>query len=118
MRTSDSAGALRDYKKCYSQIEKETLSIVFGVERFHEYFHGRRFIVISDYKPLNSIFNKPIISYPPPIQKLFLRLQKYYFKLQYSPGKDMLVSNTRVCSSEKMSMSILYYRTYRSVKPF
>ena len=32
-----SSRALRDYEKRYAQIEKETLSIVFGVERFHEY---------------------------------------------------------------------------------
>ena len=28
--------SLRNYKKCYAQIEKEILSIVFGVERYHE----------------------------------------------------------------------------------
>ena len=46
-----SSRALRDYEKRYAQTEKETLSIVFGVERFHEYFYGRRFIVINDHKP-------------------------------------------------------------------
>ena len=46
--------ALRDYEKR----EKETPSIVFGVERFHEYLYGRRFIVINDHKPLKSIFNR------------------------------------------------------------
>ena len=71
--------ALRDYEKRYAQIEKETLSIVFGIECFHEYLHGRRFIVINDRKPLKSIFNRSITSCPPRIQKCFLRLQKYDF---------------------------------------
>ena len=53
-----SSRALRDYEKRYAQIEKETLSIVFGVERFHEYLYGHRFIVINDHKPLKSIFNR------------------------------------------------------------
>ena len=34
------------------------------------------------------------ISFPTCIQKLFLCLQKYNFELQYSPWKDMLVSDT------------------------
>ena len=89
-----SSRALRDYEKRYAQIEKETLSIVFGVERFHECLYGHRFIVINDHKPLKSIFNRSIISCPPRIQKFFLRLQKYDFELHYSPGKDMLVSDT------------------------
>ena len=32
-----SSRALRDYEKRYAQIQKETLSVVFGVECFHEY---------------------------------------------------------------------------------
>ena len=43
-----SSQALRDYKKRYAQIEKETLSIIFGVERFHEYLYGRKFLIIND----------------------------------------------------------------------
>ena len=88
-----SSRALRDYEKRYAQLEKETLSIVFGVERFHEYLYGCRFIIINDHKPLKSIFNRSI-TYPLRIQKFFLRLQTHDFELQYSPGKDMLVSDT------------------------
>ena len=89
-----SSQVLRDYKKRYAQIEKETLSTVFGVKRFHEYLYGRRFIAINDHKPSKSIFDRSIISCPPRIQNFFLLLQRSNFELQYSPGKDMLVSYT------------------------
>ena len=81
-------------RKRYAQIEKEALSIVFGVERFREYWYDCRFMVINDHKLLKSTFNRSILSCPPCIQKFFLCLQKYNFKVQYSPGKDMLVSDT------------------------
>ena len=67
-----SSRALWDYEKRYAQIEKETLSIVFGFERFHEYLYGRRFIIINDHKPLKLIFNRSINSCTPRIQKFFL----------------------------------------------
>ena len=42
-------------EKQYSQIEKEGLSCVFGVRRFHAYLIGRHFSLITDHKPLLSI---------------------------------------------------------------
>ena len=84
---------LRDYKKLNAQIEKETFSIVFGVERFHKYLYGRNFTVINDDQPLKPIFSKSIVSCPPDIQKFFLRLQKYEFYLKYTPGNTMFVSD-------------------------
>ena len=83
--------SLQGYKKRYAQIEKETLSIVFGVGRFHEYLYGRKFTVINDHQPLKSIFSKSIVSCPPRIQKFFY--EKYGFDLKYSPGKTVLVSD-------------------------
>ena len=66
-----SSRALRDYEKQYAQIEKETFSIVFGVERFHEYLYGRKFTIINDHQPLKSIFSRSIVTSPPRIQKFF-----------------------------------------------
>ena len=77
--------SLRDYEKRYAQSEQETLSIAFGVERFHEHLNGHKFTVNNDHQPLKSIFSKFIASYPPRNQKFFLRLQKYEFDLEYSP---------------------------------
>ena len=41
----------------YSQIDKESMSIYLGVQNFHTYLFGRRFTLISDHKPLVSIFH-------------------------------------------------------------
>jgi len=39
-------------EKWHSQLDKEGLAISFGVKRFHHYLMGRKFIILSDYKPL------------------------------------------------------------------
>ena len=52
--------ALNPTQQKYSQLEKETLAIVFGCGKFHDYVYGREFEFESDHKPLESIFRKPI----------------------------------------------------------
>ena len=39
----------------YAQIENECLDIVFWLERFHQYTFGRKTIVNTDHKPLETI---------------------------------------------------------------
>ena len=53
----------------YAQIEKECLAIVFAAERFGHYILGKDIVqVLSDHKPLMSIFTKPILTSPKRLQ--------------------------------------------------
>ena len=48
-------------EKNYAQIEKEMLSIVFAVQKFHQYVYGQESVLVeSDHKPIESIMRKPL----------------------------------------------------------
>ena len=61
---SYSSRALATSERNYSQIEKELLAQVFGVERNHQYSYGRKVVLWSDYKPLETISKKHLATAP------------------------------------------------------
>ena len=87
--------ALTPAEKRYSQIEKELLAQVFGLEHMynHHYTFGRRVILWTDNKPLTSIYKKPLASAPKRLQRLLLRLQQYDVGLRCKPGSEIYLAD-------------------------
>jgi RNase H-like domain found in reverse transcriptase len=79
----------------YSQIYKEALGIVWGVKKFFYYLAGRRFKLITDHKPLLSIFRTKK-NLPSLVATRLLHyaifLQKINYDIEYKPSKA--ISNT------------------------
>ena len=98
-----SSRSLTSAEQNYCQLERETLSILFACNKFHQYVYGRQFHVYNDHKPLKSIFNKPISKAPARIQRFLLRLQQYSFDLHYIEGSKLYIPDTLSRSSLKDS---------------
>ena len=78
----------------YAQIEKEALALSYACEKFHVFIYGKTVWAETDHKPLVTIAKKGLANTPPRVQRLFLNMQKYDLKLEFSPGKELLVADT------------------------
>ena len=78
----------------YEQIEKECLAIVFSLERFRQYTFGRKTIVSTDHKPLETIVKKPLCKAPKRIQGMLFRLLQYDIVVNYTKGNEMHIADT------------------------
>ncbi len=79
--------SLTDCERRYSQTEREALALVWACERLHPYIYGRQFDLLTDHKPLESIYgprSKPCAC----VERWVLRLQPYNFKIIYVSGKE------------------------------
>ena len=82
---------LSSSEKNYAQIEREALSLIFGVRKFHKYLYGRKFTLITDHKPLTTILN-PKSSIPTlaaaRMQRWALILSAYTYDIEYRRSTD------------------------------
>ncbi len=48
----------RTLSRNYSQLNKEGLAVMFGLQSFHKYLYGQKCTIVTDHKPLLSLFNE------------------------------------------------------------
>ena len=85
--------ALTDTEYRYSNIERELLGVVFGLERLHHYTFGSSITVETDHQPLTSIWKKTIATSSPRLQRLLLRLAQYDVHIEYLRGKENVIAD-------------------------
>ncbi len=77
-------------EKNYSQLDKEGLAVMFGIKRFHKYIYGWKFPIVTDHKPLLSLFSEmravPQMA-SPRIQRWAVTLRAYEYTTAYKEGK-------------------------------
>ena len=82
--------ALTGAEKNYQNLERECLAMIWGMEKFHYFLYGKQFTLMTDQKPLVSIYKKHMVEISPRIQRLIVRSFPYQpFDVHYRKGKDI-----------------------------
>lgn len=85
---------LTECQSRYSNIKREMLAIVYGMQRYHTYLYGKSLIVVTDHKPLVTICTKPLHAAPPRLQWMLINTQGYNYRIVYRLGNQMILADT------------------------
>lgn len=87
------------------------LSICFAVEKFHYFIYHKEIKIVNDHKPLIGIFKKEVGKIVSPrLQRMRLKLLKYKFTFEYTPGKNLHIADalSRSYLKEKVNDNLEY----------
>ena len=86
--------ALAEIEQRYSNIEREALGVIWGLERFHYFIYGKSCTIHTDHKPaLEAIFKKKRSNCPPRLQRFVLRALKYDVTVKYVKGAEVPIAD-------------------------
>ena len=77
---------LLDRESRYSTIERECLAIVWGVNKFIRYIHGREFTLQTDHKPLQYLTQSSYKNSR--LMRWALAIQEFKFKIEAIKGSQ------------------------------
>ena len=78
----------------WAQIEKEALAVLYGLERFDKYVHGRAVTVQNDHKPLAAILREPLTMAPKRLQDIMMRYNRYDVNFVFVKGTSLPIADT------------------------
>lgn len=88
--TSNSVRCLRRrlHRTFYETIEREALSLIFGIQKFHKYVYGLNVTLISDHKPPTTTLAPkkciPLLAMVR-LQRWAMQLAAHDYDIQYKP---------------------------------
>lgn len=88
-------------EKNYDIVEKEALAIFFSVIKCRDFLLGRKFVIYSDHKPLQFLFNGDKSS--PKVIRWRLQLLEFDFEVQHISGKENAAAD---CLSRVAAVSL------------
>ena len=84
---------LSSTKSNYSNIERELLGLLFAITHFKHFTNGTLVHVITDHKPLVSLFRKSLVDLLPRLIRMLIQLLDYTLDVRYQPGAQMHLSD-------------------------
>lgn len=98
---------LTEAEQCYSQTEKEALTVAWALHRFGQCVRGMNFMVETDHQPLVTLLGNTVLdTMPPRLQRFRIKLMCYQLRVVYVLGKHLATADTLSrAPDEKPSMS-------------
>ena len=119
--------ALTKAERNHAQIEREAAAIIFGIKKFHSYIFGRKFILITDHKPLSTIFS-PKSSLPTlaaaRLQIWAIILSAYQYDVEFRPTDKHANADglsrlpLEVTTDEMLCHKLPLYSIYNKLKDY
>ena len=74
------------------------IGTIWGMGKFHYFLYGKKFTLVTNQKPLVSIYKKHMIDISPRVQRFIVRSFPYLpFKVMYTNGIDIPVADALSC---------------------
>ena len=77
----------------YSNIEHEMLGVVFSMLHFKHFTYGRQVHIITDHKPLITLFAKNLATTSPRLSRMLIKILDYVVVLHHQEGNKMHLSD-------------------------